>query len=202
MTIAFPSIGVPSRLSWRLISNTQSSISPLSKSAQTYELPGARWAFTAEWPPLQSEERRLMRAFLAELGGQAGRFTVHNWEQPTIAGSGSAGSPSPAVNAGGQTGNSLATKNWTPSSTGLLLPGDYFGVNGELKIVTASVSSDTGGLATISFRPPLRSSPAAGAALDLTRPETEFMLTDSTVEWAVGEGNLFAEFVIDAIEAF
>lgn len=86
-TLTFPDIGAPARLRWRLISNTQVGMSPLSKSVQTYELPGGRWAFTAEWPPLEGERRRLARAFLSQLQGQAGRFTVHNWEAAEPAGS-------------------------------------------------------------------------------------------------------------------
>lgn len=419
MTVAFPDIGAPARLRWRLLSNTQVGQSPLSKSVQSYELPGARWGFTAEWPPLEAEQRRLMRAFLAELGGQAGRFTMRNWEQPAIAGSGllgkygalpgsvgngfstpdsaavsitgdidirvkvamndwtpagfpqlvnkspgggnysyqfdivsdgslrfvwstdgtsivstastlptgfvdgsthwvratldvnydgagspsiflvqfytsedgttwtqlganitgagstsifnsagalevgaaqsaiannlagrihyaeirngidgtvvaefdpsdwssgttwvsdtgetwtvnSSGSPSAGiapiadatVRGASQTGNGLDTQDWKPNATGVLLPGDYFGVNGELKIVTAQVDPDNYGNATISFRPPLRSSPSDGAVIDLDLPEAEFMLTGPDVEWSVQEGNLFADFVIDAVEAF
>jgi hypothetical protein len=122
----------------------------------------------------------------------------------------SSGSPSigivsvsdPTVQGASQTGNSLATEGWKNNATGLLLPGDYFGVNGELKIVTAQADADNYGNATLNFRPPLRSSPADGAVLDLVQPTTEFMLTGPDVEWNVNEGNLFADFVIDAVEAF
>lgn len=209
-TLTFPDVGSPAQLRWRLISNTQVVQSPLSGSVQSSELPGARWGFTATWPPLDdtsdlARRRAVMRAFLAQLSGQAGRFTVWPWERPTPQGSIAlaAGSPQGVTVLGAsQVGRSLITQGWLASATGLLLPGDYFGVNGELKMVTASAAANGAGQSTLQFTPPLRASPAANAVVTLIRPLATFMLTGGTVEWAIDVGNLFADFSIDAVEAF
>ena len=79
MTIAtFPIIrgglGPAGGMSWRKLSNTQAFESPLTRSVQTFSMPGARWACTATWQNLTADEASLFRAFLYGLRGRAGRF--------------------------------------------------------------------------------------------------------------------------------
>lgn len=54
-----------------------------------------------------------------------------------------------------QSGSGIYTKGWPASTSGLLLTGDWIELNGELKQITAPVTSDAGGLAYINFRPAL-----------------------------------------------
>ncbi len=95
----------------------------------------------------------------------------------------------PVVVQAGQSGNSLDTSGWTAAAASRLGVGDRFTVanvfmvnaqsrvsNGTLQefVVTAPISSDAGGLATVYFQPPLVASgqyqtvdalPAAGASI-------------------------------------
>lgn len=158
-----------------LIANTQSFRSPLDNTVQTLELTGARWRVNYELPPMTRAQAAAWTAFLTELLGSAGRFFGFDPDARSPRGSALG---SPLVNGAGQTGKSLIVDGWSELETGLLLPGDYFAVAGELKMVTASVASDSAGEATVAFTPSLRASPADGAALTLSNAEATMMLVD------------------------
>jgi hypothetical protein len=76
------------------------------------------------------------------------------------------GGGTPLVAGASQTGASLNTDGW-PATTTVLRAGDFFSVNGELKMVIADCVSDASGNATVEFAPILRSAPADNAALTL-----------------------------------
>lgn len=189
----------PSGLTFSLATNTQAFTSPLSRAAQTLELPGARWEVAATWGNLSAAEIRALRAWLLRLRGQAGRF--HLWDMSHESPAGVA-SGSPVVSGAGQTGASLATSGWTPSTPGILRAGDLIGVGNELKMVTVDADSDAGGLATLAIEPPLRASPAAGAALVLTRPTAVFRLKDDGQDKFAIRPGLRADFTLEAVESW
>ena len=173
-------LSIPAAPSFRasrfgLIANTQTFRSPLDGTVQTLELTGARWRVNYELPPMKRVQAAAWTAFLTELLGSAGRFFGFDPDARSPRGSGLG---SPLVNGAGQTGKSLIVDGWSALETGLLLPGDYFEVGGELKMATAQVVSDSSGEATLAFTPPLRTSPADGAALTLVNPKVTMMLAD------------------------
>lgn len=183
-----------------LVANTQVHRSPLDNSIQTLELTGARWKADYELAPLTRAEAAAWTAFLADLEGSAGRFFGFDPAAKTPRGSGVGDSP--LVKGASQTGKSLITDAWTINQTGLLLPGDFFTVNGELKIVTASVDSDGIGDATISFAPSLRASPADNAPLTLSNPTCTMRLVDGEqAGWDLGDAVLYG-LVFSGVEAF
>lgn len=109
----------------------------------------------------------------------------------------------PAVLFGGQFGSQLGTWGWAASTPNVLLPGDKFSVNGELKVVTSAVGTGITGYGLINFEPPLRASPADGTQLILTRPTANFMLTKS--DWSMDfDGNKpgCAMLSLDAVEVW
>ena len=175
-TLTMPTTPAFRASNFRLRANTQTFTSPLDKTVQTLELTGARWAATYHLPPTTRAQAAPWTAFLAELLGGSGRFFGFDPDATSPRGSG--GGDSPLVKGASQTGKSLNTDIWTINQTGLLLPGDYFEVNGELKMVTSSVDSDGAGDATIAFVPSLRASPADNAVLTLNNPKCTMMLTD------------------------
>ena len=161
---------------FKLRANTQVHTSPLDKSVQTVELTGARWSAEYELHPMERAQAAAWTAFLADLQGSAGRFFGFDPMAKTPRGSGAGDAP--LVKGAGQAGKLLVTDAWTLSQTGLLVPGDYFEVNGELKLVTASVDSDGTGTATIAFTPSLRAGPTDNAALTLINPRCTMRLAD------------------------
>ncbi len=175
-----PTLTMPSTPGFRasrfgLMANTQTFRSPLDGTVQTLELTGARWRANYELPPMKRVQAAAWTAFLTELLGSAGRFFGFDPDARSPRGSGLG---SPLVNGAGQTGKGLIVDGWSELETGLLLPGDYFEVGGELKMATAPAASDSSGEATLAFTPPLRASPADGAALTLVDPKVTMMLAD------------------------
>lgn len=175
-TLTWPtSLPRPSGLTFSLRPNSQAFQSPLTKSTQTMEMPGARWVAVVTWSELIKPEIRALRAFLAKLRGRAGR--VYLWDMSLETPDGIA-TGTPLVMGAAQVGSSLVTDGWTNSVTGILLTGDYIGVNGELKTLVSDADSDAGGQATLVFEPPLRTSPADNAAITLIKPTCTFRLLD------------------------
>jgi hypothetical protein len=104
----------------------------------------------------------------------------------------------PQVDGGSQLGTSLDIKNCTNSTT-VFRAGEYFEVNGELKIVTANAVSNGSGLATVNFEPALRASPTNSSSLVITNPKTKFRLADSSAAWNIQPGRFYS-ITIDAVE--
>ena len=157
-TLTFPNI-IPNDSEFGLQSNTQSARSDIWTGVFT---------FTNKVDP----DARILRAFLTSLRGQAGRFYL----SPPGYRKAGIGTGTPQVKGAGQTGSSLLTDGWTPSQTGILLAGDYFQYEYELKMMTADANSDSGGNATLNFTPPIRVSPADNATIITTKPSCVMML--------------------------
>jgi hypothetical protein len=168
---------LPAQFDWQLVSNTQSFQSPLSGAIQTVEMPGARWAAQFTLNVLDANDAATWRAFTAQLRGQSGRFALWNMARPTPRG---IATGTPVVSGAGQSGNTLTTSGWTASTAGILKAGDFIGVNGELKILVLDATSNGAGQATLAFEPPLRSSPANGAAIVTNKPTATFKMDDDT----------------------
>lgn len=183
--------------SWGLSTNTRANISPFNKDTQTLELPGARWFGTFTLPRMTRPYAAPWQASFAKLRGMANRFSGYDPDALTPLGSALG---TPLVLGAGQTGNSLLTDGWNEIESNLLKPGDYFEVNSELKMVTAAVTSDSNGEATIEFEPALRSSPADNAALTLNNPTCTMMLVnDDQVVWDTDYVPMYS-FTFSAIE--
>ena len=103
------------------------------------------------------------------------------------------------VDGAGQLGKQLNLKDADPNEV-LFKVGEYFSVNGELKVVTAQCTTDGQGDATVLFEPPLRSPPANGEALLMLRPVCKFRLA-SQAGWKL-QPNRLHSFDIEAIESY
>ena len=192
--------GNATQCSFSLVPNTQTFESPLNKTVQTYELPGARWLFAATWQNLNQLDARAFKVWLAILRGAAGRFYAGDLSHKSPSGH-AVGSGT--VSGAAQTGISIIT-HWTGVSnqTGWLLPGDYVEIGGELKIVTASIPITSGNLATIVFEPPLRTSPADASAIVIVNPMAVFRLNDDKQDIANIDPDRHPTITIAATEVF
>jgi hypothetical protein len=186
-------------MSFSLQPNTARFESPLNRSMQTSELPGARWNAVFGWQNLSDADARIMKAWLNSLSGMAGRFYLYDATHPTPSGT-AAGTP--IVNGASQSGRTLVTDGWTANQSSLLLPGDYIGVNGQLLVITAAAASNALGQATLSIEPPLRTSPADNAAITVTRPTCTMMLTDDQQDRFDFQQKGFVNLKIECMEIF
>lgn len=131
--------------------------SPYTGKRQTINTAYAVWSFKGTYSKSLLANSGLLRSFLGKLAGQANKFNLP-LPECSVPLSGYTGITG-YVSGASQTGITLVTNGWT-ASTLILVEGDYFTINGELKLVTANCISDGSGNATISFTPALRASPA------------------------------------------
>ena len=195
--ITFPTLSrIPRDLQWGIVWNTQVASSPLSGAIQTLELPGARWQVSFRLSDRDEADAVLVQAHLMQLRGRVNRSMLYNFARPvprgTIAGT-------PLVAGASQTGNTLAIDGCTAGTT--LLAGDFFGVGGELKMVTADATASGGGAMTLTFEPPLRASPADNAAISTLYPTVGMMLQEDVTKWATKPGRL-SDFELTFVERF
>jgi hypothetical protein len=186
-------------MQFSLIPNTMFFESPLNGATQTTELPGARWKASFSWRNLTAADARILKAWLNKLSGRAGRFYLHDYTHETPSGT-AAGTP--LVKGASQSGRTLITDGWTPNQTNLLLPGDYFGVGSQLCIITAPISSDGSGNATLQFESPLRSSPADNAVITINKPTAIMMLVDDEQDSFLFDEPDLTNISISCMEAF
>jgi hypothetical protein len=180
MTIlAFPTLTRGTgQFSFRLRGLTQTHSSPFDGTTQTLTQPGARWAVSATWPSLMESDRRTMEAFLASLLGRAGRFTFGPIHAPRRA----TGTGTVLVNGGSQTGSTLNVDGFGASHQAFVV-GDFLSYvdpagRSRLHMATATVAANGSGEAAVAIVPPLRTSPANNAAVEIVAPLGVFMLTD------------------------
>ena len=200
-TINLPTLQqAPFSCSFVLVPNTQTFESPLNRTVQTLELPGARWKLRYEYKNLRFDsDHRALKVFLAQLRGMAGRFYGFDYSHQTPNGSALG---SGLVKGAGQTGASIATYNWTPNQSDCLLPGDYVGINGEVKLVVSTVVTDSSGEATIVFEPPLRNVLPADTPIITYRPSATFMLVDDKQDQFLVDPERKPSISFEAIEVF
>lgn len=174
--LTYPDLGnKPSTFSLQLVPNTQSYRSPLSKAVQTLELPGALWTCKITYDFLQFYQIQQLKGFFAQLRGAAGRFLIWDMVNENTYGNSSG---NPHVAGAGQKGNQLIVAGFLNASGTVLKVGDMFAVNNELKIVTVDANADVNGTATITFEPPLRSSPPDQTPLVTTKALVQMKLKD------------------------
>lgn len=180
MTIlTFPAIRAPSGASYRLRGNTQTHTSPLDRTEQTLEMPGALWELTVRWDSLDPDDLRALAAFTASLRGRAGRFhySPAGWSPRRAAGGGF-----PVLDGAGQMGSTIATRAWS-ASVQVMRVGDwlsYDDISGRrrLHMVTADASSDGAGLASLAITPPIRRAGLDAALVEVAAPAGVFRLPD------------------------
>lgn len=104
------------------------------------------------------------------------------------------------VDGAGQTGGAINVKGLPVSSTGLLLAGDRVDIGGELKVLTAPLSSDSAGKGYLKFQPALRTASLADATpIVVGRPFGKFVMSDGgTVPSRPG---FFSDFAMTFVEA-
>lgn len=189
----------PSAMTFSLQPNTMRAESPLNRAVQTAELPGARWIASFSYQNLNDADARIYKAWLNRLVGMAGRFYLCDYTHPAPAGT-AAGAP--LVNGAGQAGRSIITDGWTVNQANLLLPGDYIGIGGELKVITSLASSNSSGIATLTFEPPLRAAAADNSAIITNQPTCVMMLSnDQQDKFTFSERNV-TNLQIDCLEMF
>lgn len=176
--ITFPTIRRPSQARWRPFYNVIIHQSRYTRSVSTNEIPGRTFSAELYWENLSENEIALIESWMGKMRGAANRFYMSPPHRPVPLGAANtmSGGFIPRVNGVSQTGLSLITDGWSLSTTNILLEGDYISFdNGigkrELKVVTANVSTNGSGQATIPIDDPIRSPPADNTLINF-KPAT------------------------------
>jgi len=201
-TIVFPALTVkPSRIEWQLLSSSLGVQSPLDLSIQQQEFIGARWGMILEYNTFTEGDANALKAFLVKMRGGANVVELYNFERPKPQGV-TIGAPTIKVVGAGQTGNTLNTNGWATGSH--VKAGDFFSVNGELKMIVTDAAESANSL-TVEFEPPLRASPPDDAPLDFTQPTTTMKLTEDVARWSpvnMGKIHRAHDFVLQFVEVW
>ncbi len=157
--LALPTTKRPAGISFVARSVTAVAESPFTLEAQIHAFDGRRWEAAVTYPPLIRAEAEVLIAFLLALDGRKGTFTMGDPAATAPRGS-FAGTP--VVDGGGQSGLTLALKDFDPSATGVVALGDclQLGSGSTARLHKAAGLSDFDadgvGLATIDIWPALR----------------------------------------------
>lgn len=182
-------VPAPNDFSLGPIANTQSGgRSPFDGTEQTLELPGGRWMAELRFRHLDIAEWRALSAFVASLGGRAGRFT---WSPVARFPRRATATGTPLVKGANQTGKALITDGWGTGTA--FLVGDFFGYNDSSgRSMMHQVTNDaaiTAGEVTLAFWPSIRRSPADNAAINLTTfsPVWRLSRDDAMMDYEPGD---------------
>ena len=178
-TYQFPSSLTPSTSSWTLVTNTRRFSSPLTNATQTVARKGTMWRVDLAFNNLTTTDRGALQGFLAKLEGQVNRVLLkdHAFTRQ------GAGGGAPLINGASQTGSSIILDG-VGTVTNYLLAGDLLSFdtgypsttnNPQLHMCTTDVNA-VGGAITVAISPPLRTSPPNNAPINITDPESVFML--------------------------
>lgn len=181
MSISYPLNlpGVRDSSSIELITRFATSLSesPFSLRQQVYDFGGDRWEAIVSLPLMERADAEQWVSFLLKLRGQVGTFYLGDpmGRLPQGVATGT-----PLVDGSGQTGTSLNTKGWTPSTAGILKAGDYVQINTSLYKVLIDAESDASGNATLELFPTLREAYSNNTALQTINAKGLFRLADSS----------------------
>lgn len=173
------------------INAVSGTMSPFTGQQQIQEFSRNQLIVRAQTIPLERAEASVWWGFFRALRSGLGTFLLGDPHNSSPNGSGGG---APLVNGGSQTGTSLIVDGAPISATGWLLAGDWFqlgsGADSRLYTVVEDVDTDSGGNATIEFRPELRSSPADNDVVTITDTVGVFRLTEHP-SWQVDNDHLY-----------
>lgn len=199
MVLAIPKNQAFVNCQFGLETNTQTYTSPLTNDVKRRELDGARWKATYSLPAMQRHKAAVWKAFFLALRGPVNTF--YAYDPDNINPRGPAGG-TPLVNGASQTGTNLIIDGCTPSAY-FLFAGDYFNVNGELKMITQDILADGSGNATLVFEPYLRSSPADNAVITVRDCTCTMVLADNMQAiFEVNANGIYLPKTFSAFEVF
>ena len=127
--------------------------SPFTNQEQVYEHEGAQWKATFTLPPMKKESAAIWLAFLMSLRGRRGTFKIGDQDRKTIQGTATG---TVLVKGAAQTGNAINLDGFTASRANVFLAGDYIQINSYLYMVSANVTANGSGEATVYVEPSLR----------------------------------------------
>jgi hypothetical protein len=190
MTITYPitppSSPKPSRIEWMQEDVISISRNKFTSQSTVQEHAGSRWYVSVTLPPMTRATFAPWSAFKSKLHGQRGTFTFGSYLLGTAQGTGAG---NPKVNTGSQSGFTLITDGWTPSSA-VLKAGDMIQIDTSLYQVLEDATANGSGQATLDIWPRLREH-ADNAVIVCASTKGLFRLADSKISLIETDQQLF-----------
>lgn len=152
-------------MTWKLVQPAQNNISGWTGARQVVASNRGWWECQFMLPPIVGTANfNPWRAFIAQMRGMSNdvRIPVDPTAQSAIANTMS-------VNGAGQIGRSIAVDG-LPNSTTVLTAGQFVTIGNQLLQLTANVTTNGSGQATLTFEPPIRAAPADNAVVEFKNP--------------------------------
>lgn len=189
--VTFPDLGIRS-MTIRAKSVVGFSASPFTGKQQVFQHQGQWWEAEVSMPPMKREDAESLISFLLKMNGRYGTFLLGD---PLAADPMGVATGTPLVNGANQTGNELITDGWSTSVTNILKAGDWIqlgsGSASRLYKVIESVNSDSGGNATLTIWPNLRSSPSDNASITVTSAKGQWRLSSNDMPYTIDEASTY-----------
>lgn len=185
MAFSLPwSLGCAKVTNWSLLDNREEHESPITKQTQVEVRPGARWACEIQLEPMRPDAAQRWFAALVRGLGEAFYLSPPQTDVSLCERLSGVSPGVPVVNGGDQSGVVFQTRAW-PSEYEIPA-GQYFelvaGGYSSLHLVQADAQADGAGQAGLTVYPPIRNTPANGAALRVNAPRAEFRLTGNRAD--------------------
>jgi hypothetical protein len=162
------------------------------------------WRAQVELVPIIGEANvRPTRAFLAKLKGQINTFLL-----PAVEGDQhSYVSPFTGTVVSGAAGASTMVVGSMPAFVTYLTAGCLMQIplpsgKNQMVMLTQDLVSDSFGVGTATFEPPLRETAAVSTAIEAKRPCCEVALAGSSISWGVEPGKIYGVGTLQLEEAF
>lgn len=170
---------VPSSAEFEQILNDQAFVS-LTGAVQVAARTGNRWRLTLNFRNLTGATRRALWGELAQLRGMQHRLQFDLSSANGYASGGARGG-TPLLNGAHGSGATSIAVDGMPNSTNVLDAGDFLQIGNELKMVTADVTTNGSGEASIGIWPELHANYADNAPIDYDSPGGVFILEQGAV---------------------
>lgn len=196
--LSMPTNKSPRRIQIRAASANVVTQSPYNFYTQVQSSNADMWLAEVELPPMVREDAEEWLGFLLTLQGQLGTFLLGD---PLGSSPRGIATGTPLVRDAGQSGRKLATKGWTPSTTGILKAGDWIGLGQRGHKVLRDVDSNASGEAILDIYPRLREIPNINDPVTTENVKTLMRLAGSTYNiWSADETRAYS-ISFSAVEA-
>ena len=151
--LTFPTVSGVSTQRFALVRTVAVSSSPFTGQDQVVQHEGEYWTTQISFPPMLKDKAAQIIAFLLQLRGRRGTFSIGDQDRKTIQG---VATGTIRVNGASQTGNQVALDGFANSTSNVFKAGDYIQINSFLYMVTEDVTSNSSGEANVKIEPALR----------------------------------------------
>ena len=151
--LTFPTVSGVRTQRFALVRTVAVSSSPFTGQDQVVQHEGEYWSTQISFPPMLKDKAAQIIAFLLQLRGRRGTFSIGDQDRKTIQG---VATGTIRVNGASQTGNQVALDGFANSTSNVFKAGDYIQINSFLYMVTEDVTSNSSGEANVKIEPALR----------------------------------------------